>query len=145
MKRFELNGIWTLKGNGIETIGTIPGSVYSFLLDANLMDDPYYRDNEVSALMLMDSDYTFSKRFKYIAGKKTVLCFEGVDTVSEIFLNGVLVGKTENMHRKYEFDISSLIKEENELKVFFPSITEIFRGKYKKEPLFTEPSGPLAG
>ena len=145
MKRFDLNGIWTLKGNGIETKGTVPGSVYSFLLDAKLMCDPYYRDNEITALKLMDNDYTFSKEFKYSAGEKTVLCFEGVDTVSEIYLNGILIGKTQNMHRKYEFDVSRVIKENNELKVFFPSVTEIFKQKYKEEPLFTEPSGPLAG
>lgn len=145
MNRFELNGKWVLKGNGMATEGTIPGSVYSILLDANLMEDPHYRDNEKKALKLMDYDYTFSKRFNYTPKGKTVLCFDGIDTVSDVYLNNVLIGKTQNMHRKYEFDVSSVIKEENELFVVFPSITQYFKNVYKKEPLWTEPSGPLAG
>ena len=30
---FDLNGIWNLQGAGFNTEGTVPGSVYSFLLD----------------------------------------------------------------------------------------------------------------
>ena len=44
MQRFDLNGTWTLSGGGYDCRGVIPGSVYSFLLDNKLIDDPYYRD-----------------------------------------------------------------------------------------------------
>lgn len=143
--RFSLNGEWILKNKETEIIGNIPGSVYSFFLNNDLMEDPYYRDNEIKALSLMDFDYEFIKRFKHYKNKKTILCFDGIDTVSKIYLNGVFLGETANMHRKYEFDVTDILKEDNELKVFFPSITEKFRMAYKKEAIFTEPSGPLAG
>ena len=40
-------------GDGHAVTGQIPGSVYSFLLNAGEMEDPYYRDNERRALSLM--------------------------------------------------------------------------------------------
>lgn len=33
--------------------------------------------------------------------KKVLLVFDGVDTVSSISLNGIVIGKTDNMFRKY--------------------------------------------
>ena len=145
IKRFDLGGKWTIKSDNINAVGHIPGSVYSVLLENGLMDDPFYRDNEIDALSLMDHDYEFIKEFDYKSGGKTLLCFDGVDTLSTVFLNGVLIGTTANMHRRYEFDVSDVIKEKNELKLKFPSITDEFKKAYEKEPIFTEPSGPLGG
>ena len=39
------------------------------------------------------------------------LHFEGIDTISEIYLNENLVGTTENMFRSYEFDIKHYVKK----------------------------------
>ena len=58
MKKLSLSGTWTMTGGGIECEGTIPGSLYSFLLDADMMADPYWRDNEFGALALTHGDYT---------------------------------------------------------------------------------------
>ena len=66
MKRISLNGLWKLSGNGYECVGTIPGSVYSILLENELMDDPYYRENEKKALEIAEHDYTFLSRFHLI-------------------------------------------------------------------------------
>ena len=59
MQKFSLNGTWRMKGSDFDCSGTVPGSVYSFLLDNKLMDDPFYRDNERDALKLMEYDYDF--------------------------------------------------------------------------------------
>ena len=42
---------------------TVPGTVYTDLLDNGLMEDPYYRDNEDKALRLMDYDYEYRMSF----------------------------------------------------------------------------------
>ena len=96
MKRFDLNGIWELSCENIHCKGTIPGSVYSFLLDAGKMEDPYFRDNELKALKLMDQDFCFSREFTLPAGF--------LDTICRIELNGVEVGTACNMHRVWEYD-----------------------------------------
>ena len=65
MKKFLLNGTWQLTGGGYKTEGQIPGSVYSILLNNNLMEDPYYRDNESKALEIIDNEFTFSRKFVF--------------------------------------------------------------------------------
>ena len=65
MKKTSLNGIWNMIGGGYACDGTVPGSVYSFLLGKNLMPDPYYRANEREALKLMENDFDFSKKFNF--------------------------------------------------------------------------------
>ena len=70
MKKLLLNGKWNMQGAGFCCDGTIPGSVYSFLIDNKLMDDPFYRDNEREALKLMENDFTFSKKFIFQKQKK---------------------------------------------------------------------------
>ncbi len=65
MEKFSLNGTWKLKGGKYDTEGKIPGSVYSILLANNLMEDPYYRDNELKALEITDNDFEFSRKFNF--------------------------------------------------------------------------------
>lgn len=60
-----------------------------------------------------------------------VLEFLGIDTFSEVFLNGQYLGETNNMFRQYSFDVSSIVREgDNELVVCIRSI----RGKMKQYP-----------
>ncbi len=140
MEKISLGGEWKMVGNGYECTGNIPGSVYSFLLGSNLTDDPYYRENELKYLELMNHDYVFSKKFdferKFDDGRILLRC-EGLDTLAEIFLNGNFVAATKNMHRKYEFDVSGYLNDgENEIKIVFRSPNNHIAKKYAKEPVF---------
>ena len=57
MKKLTLNGSWKLDipgKNYVNVSAVIPGSVYHDLMTAGLMEDPFYRDNEMDALALMD-------------------------------------------------------------------------------------------
>ena len=56
-----LQGNWKMKETGADGYCnvTIPGSVYSALLENGLMEDPFYRDNEEEALKLSEKDYEF--------------------------------------------------------------------------------------
>ena len=121
MKRFDLNGNWRLTGNGYDCTGKIPGSVYSFLLDAGLMEDPFYRDNELKALELMNHPYTFSRTFQFASGGHRVLLHcDGLDTLCALFINDKEIGYTKNMHRRYEFDVTDILKNgENTISLRF--------------------------
>jgi len=124
MKKINLNGKWQMFGGEYNTSGEIPGSVYSILLNNGLMEDPFYRDNEAKALEIIDNEFVFVKKFDYQKkANKVFLVCEGVDTVSDVYLNGEKIGHTENMHRKYSFDVSKLLKNgQNEIKFVFPPI-----------------------
>ena len=71
MNKRLISDNWTMKIPGDNIYGvsdampvTVPGSVYSALLDADAMPDPYYRCNELDALKLMDNDFEFTTSFE---------------------------------------------------------------------------------
>ncbi len=131
MKTFSLNGTWQMTGGGYACEGTVPGSVYSFLLDKGLMDDPFYRMNELDALQLMENEFTFSRTFVYPKTEHpVVLHCDGLDTLCDLYLNGHHVGYTDNMHRTYEFDVTAfLLSGENSLTAVFHPINPYMKEK----------------
>lgn len=126
MKQLDLNGFWTMTGNGYNCAGEIPGSVYSFLLNNEQMEDPYYRDNEDAALELMQHNYTFSRSFtvpeEMLACDAVLLRCDGLDTLAKIYVNDRQVGSADNMHRVWEFDIKDALQlGENAIRVVLAS------------------------
>ena len=106
---------WTLDMPGMGKLpAAVPGSVYADLLAAGKLEDPFWRDNEDKALALMENDFLYTASFVPQAGvldcPHQVLRFEGVDTVADIRLNGVLLAHVENMHRTFEFDVAGILK-----------------------------------
>ncbi len=103
----------------------VPGSVYGDLLAAGKMDDPFWKDNEEKACAIMENDFEYVASFSadpsVMAQDHVLLHFDGLDTITDIFLNGEKIGSTNNMHRTFEFEIKDLLKDSNELKVFFHS------------------------
>ena len=136
IKTFPLNGKWTLCGGGYRTEGTIPGSVYSFLLDAELIDEPFYRDNELQALALMDNEFTFTRTFSYHAENKVFLHCDGLDTLCDIYINGSHIAYTDNMHRVWAIDISDILTDgENQIKLVFHPVDRYIKEKQAQKLL----------
>ena len=65
MIKNTLNGKWKLEIKGKDSAllpnewieAAVPGSVYGALLKEELIPDPFYRDNELKVLPLMDNDF----------------------------------------------------------------------------------------
>lgn len=140
-----LNGIWNFeiigKDRGLIPEGKmqtkVPGSVYGALLEKGLIPDPFYRDNELKVLPLMDNDFVYSRTFtaepELFDCDEVILRFEGIDTLADIFLNDELLGCAYNMHRIWEFDVlDKLKKNENELKVVLHSPTKYIKEENEK-------------
>ena len=138
MKNISLCGEWRMRGNGFDCTGTIPGSMYSFLLNNNLIEDPYYRDNEYKALELSHHDYTFERKFDFEkTGDEVALRFEGLDTFCDVYLNGKKVGQSDNMHVTYEFDVTDVLKNgENTLVVECHQTLDYIREKSEELDLY---------
>lgn len=119
---------------------SVPGSVYQDLIANGKMEDPYYRDNELKALKIMENDFTYETHFavpkELRSCRRVLLHFEGIDTLADIFLNGEKVGKADNMHRVWEFPVKDRLKpEDNELKVTLHSPTRFIEEAYEKRPI----------
>ncbi len=133
---------WSMyqEGEGARLPAVVPGSVYQDLLTNGKLEDPYYRDNELKALKVMENDFTYETHFAVSEGllecERTLLHFDGIDTLADIFLNGVKVGSADNMHRIWEFPVRELLKpENNELKVMLHSPTRFIEEAYEKRPI----------
>ncbi|KAM4625009.1 beta-mannosidase [Polymixia lowei] len=121
---FSLNSKWTLTNSNasLSFPAEVPGCVHSALLKQGYIQDPYFRFNDVSYRWIALDNWTYTITFsvppELRSKQRVVLVFEGVDTVASIFLNGVIVGKTDNMFRQYDFPVRELLKDgENELQV----------------------------
>ncbi len=139
----SLNGEWDIhKANDSgKSPFTVPGTLYSFLIKNGEAQNPYYRENEYKSTYLCDCDYMFERMFVPEPGllncKKVYLRFKGIDTVSEIYLNGILIGTAENMHRTYEFDVTSKLAEsENLIQVKIMSPVKYINDMQEKFPLW---------
>ena len=129
---------WTLyiDGQGEAIPAEVPGSVYHDLLRAGKMEDPFYRDNELKALALMDHDFTYVTEFEVAeqlrACEEVLLRFDGIDTVADIFLNDNRVASVCNMHRTFEYPVKALLREGmNELRVALHSPTRYIQEAYE--------------
>ena len=111
----------------------VPGTVVTDLLNLNLIPEPFFADNELRLKWISENDWIYKTGFNYPKDfkkdKEVYLVFEGIDTVAKIVLNGKELGTADNMFRKYEFDISKILKKRsNNLELFFTSPV-----KYAKE------------
>lgn len=128
--KLSLNDNWEMNrcGDTEKFICNVPCSVYKTLIAEDKIDNPYWRENEYISTQICDDDYEFSNSFvvdkDIILQEKILLVFEGVDTLSEVYLNNTLLGKTNNMHRIWSYDIKDIVVEgENNiiLKIFSPN------------------------
>lgn len=103
----------------------VPGTVYTDLYRNGLMEDPFFKDNEIKALALMEEDYEYEVSFEAEESlfdcDGVILRMEGVDTIADVYCNDILLGSTENMHRTWEFDVKNILASENVLRVEFHS------------------------
>ena len=137
MKTVVLDSNWQMQiaGEPEWVPARVPGSVYADLIACGRLEDPYWRDNELKALEIIDNDFIY--RCDFTAPDKRcadriLLRFECLDTLAEIKLNGKTVGTAENMHRTYEFDVTELLKEENHLEVLFRSSLKYIKEERQK-------------
>ncbi|KAK2499166.1 hypothetical protein MC885_012098, partial [Smutsia gigantea] len=124
---FSLLGGWTIrnKNGSLELPGRVPGCVHSALFQSGLIQDPYYRFNDLNYRWISLDNWTYRKKFKIpfdiSKWQKVNLIFEGVDTVAKVLFNNVTIGKTDNMFKRYSFDITSVVRDVNSIELSFQS------------------------
>ncbi|PTL72983.1 beta-mannosidase [Rathayibacter caricis DSM 15933] len=105
-----------------EVAATVPGCVHTDLLAAGLIPDPFDGGNESRLSWIGRTAWVYETRFAWSddGSERYDLVAEGLDTVATLRLNGDEIGRTENQHRSYRFDVrESLVEGENLLSIEF--------------------------
>lgn len=93
---------------------TVPGDVHSTLIERNMIAHPYYGHNDLNCRWIEEKEWWYRTKFQLdnrpAQHEKLELVFEGLDTFATIYVNGLEVAKTANMHRGYSFDITRIAK-----------------------------------
>ncbi len=152
MEVIKLHGGWEMRAVGEEMFlpATVPGSVYQDYLDNGKMEDPYYRDHELDALELMKKDYEYRTVFdvseEMLEREEVILHFDGIDTVGDIWLNSVFLGRADNMHRIWEYRVKELlVPSGNELRIVLTSPVNYIYDLYEKDPLIMGSTDAMKG
>ncbi|MBT0768557.1 hypothetical protein KIH74_06445 [Kineosporia sp. J2-2] len=119
----------------------VPGCVHTDLLAVGAIAEPYDDANESGLEWFHHSDWRYTTMLEMPApaeGERVDLVFDGIDTVSTVRLGDAVLGRTENMHRGYRFDVTQLITgSEQTLTVDIASATahaEALRGRLGDRP-----------
>ncbi|MDD2630040.1 MAG: glycoside hydrolase family 2, partial [Limnochordia bacterium] len=140
MKRISLDGEWQLSYlpqntsrlkhpddlKGIETISAlVPGNVELDLMRAGIIADPFYGDNVTKLREFESFEWWYERSFegpKLEPGQTVELVFHGLDCLATIWLNGQLIGQTNNMLIEHRFDITELCSASNDLVIRLQSV-----------------------
>ncbi len=126
MTTYNLNGQWNMTrvATGEQYNVNVPSDNYTQLLELGVIPDPYYKDNEKKVEWVGREDWTYERTFSLtendLNNRKILLVCKALDTICEVYVNDTFVGKGENAHLKYEFDVKPFAKVgENTLKIKF--------------------------
>ena len=127
----DLGGsMWTLREEDQHgsTPALIPGSTYTNLLKAGTIPDPFFGENNDKVQWVAEKTWFFERDFEVAdelhAKQHVELVCHGLDTLATIWLNGRSIGSTNNMFRKWSFDIKPhLHKGTNRLRIRFDPLT----------------------
>ena len=138
-----LDGVWQGTGFGPEGEtfsfeAAVPGCVHTDMLRCGKIPDPYWRDQAQCARWIENWNWSFERTFVVEQVPTAAqLCFEGLDTYCRIYLNGIEIGRAENMFIPHTFPARGLKAGENTLRVVFLSPIAATRGLPERPAAFT--------
>lgn len=138
----EIDSNWQFKkvSDSVWQSATVPGNVFSDLLDHQLIEDPFIGNNEEKIQWVSETDWeyktTFSLDDETLQKNNLELNFDGIDTYASVYLNDSLVLKVNNAFRQWTVDVKPILNVENELRLVFEHTS-----KYEEEEKAKLPYG----
>ncbi len=91
----------------------MPKQVQDVLFEKGIIPDPHIGKNPTKCTWVFEKDWVYTTRFDTPKTNSAVfLCFDGIDTRADIFLNGKKVSECSNMFRKYRFQVNGFLKND---------------------------------
>lgn len=124
----SLTGAWQFRQVGTEEWlpASVPGGVHTDLLALGRIPDPFVGDNERRVQWVAKADweyrYLFAATPEVSQSEHLWLVCDGLDTLATLTLNDQPLGNTENMFRRYQWEVRHLLQTDgNELRIRFES------------------------
>lgn len=98
----------------------VPGSVELAMKKNGVISDTGFSLNETDSYWMEDCEWWFRKEFKLDNIQNAELVFEGLDLLTDIYLNGHLLGYSDNMFLPYRIQVNKKhLKNNNILMLCF--------------------------
>lgn len=127
-QHIDLNGAWQFRqvGKTSWVKASVPSVVQLDLLNAGLIEDPFYGTNEKDIAWIELENWEYQKDFEItedlLQQEAIELVFEGLDTYAEVLVNGVSLLQSDNMFCTWRIDCKQQLKiGSNRLTVLFKS------------------------
>jgi len=113
---------WPTKGVTREGsyIAQVPGDVHLDLVRANVIEEPLFGLNAKKCEWMELKDWWYSTTFAVEEGfiqDRVELCFEGLDTHADVWLNGHYMGRSVNAFVRWVVDVGKVIRPGDNLLV----------------------------
>lgn len=138
----SLSGQWTFRQQGADEWlpATVPGGVHTDLLALGKIPDPFVADYEKQVQWVAETDWehctTFQAAPELLKEARQYLVCDGLDTLAEVSLNGILLGKTDNMYRQWKWDVTGALRAgANEISILFGAPVTFITAKQKEKAL----------
>ncbi|MEX0995426.1 MAG: glycoside hydrolase family 2 protein [Flavobacteriaceae bacterium] len=123
---------------------SVPGNVYSDLLNNEVIPNPFVGTNEHEVQWVSEKSWEYQTQFsldeRTLQKSNHFLNFEGLDTYASVYLNDSLILKANNAFRKWKLDVKSLLQKTNTLAIIFKP-THIFEEAQKEKLGYELPEG----
>lgn len=133
MNSIKLDGIWKLyyfpqnsqsigqpdelRASGLQPIdAVVPGNVELDLERAGILEDPFFGDNIHELRQYEFYEWWYEREFEAPSlkpGQRAELVFHGVDCLATYWLNGKMIGESDNMFIEHRFDVTDDLKTDS--------------------------------
>ena len=119
---------WTFcqVGDTLWSDAKVPGTVHQDLLNHNRIPNPFYGMNEDAVQWVENEDWMYRTSFvvdeHQLSRDAAVLEMDGLDTYADVFLNGALILRSDNMFVGHKIEVKPVLRKGvNQLLVRFRS------------------------
>ncbi len=123
-----LHSDWTFcqVGDTLWSDAKVPGTIHQDLLNHNRIPNPFYGMNEEAVQWVENEDWMYRTSFvvteEQLNRDAAVLELDGLDTYADVFLNGALILRSDNMFVGHKVPVKSVLRKgENRLLIRFRS------------------------
>jgi len=145
METLNLHGKWniTSKDGQYKLTGDVPGSLFYALEQRGDFgkEGLFYRENNRVCLEIADRDFSYSRDFtvsdSLLKSDYVFLEAEGLDTLTDIIINGRKIAETDNMHRTWRFNIADALSSgKNTIEITFKNSLEFVRKERERRTIY---------